>query len=143
MDPLSIISGIAGVATAGSALASVLYNIIHNIRDAPREMVDIARGVRELSSILRELRRILKRGTKLFKKSLFRGIVSVTRRIGDIHKDIDGLISENDGALARLKWVFRKAKATSLLGKIESHKSTVQLLSTIMLLAIQERNHTK
>ena len=43
MDPLSIISGIVGITTAGATLASVLYDIIHNIRDAPREMVDIAR----------------------------------------------------------------------------------------------------
>ena len=141
-DPLSIISGIAGVATAGAALASILYDIIHNIRDAPREMIDIARGVRELSSVLRELRRILKRGTELFKRGLFRSLRSAIHRIKDIHEEIDGLLAATGGRLARIKWVFRKGKATNLLAKIESHKSTVSLFSTTMLLAVEERKHT-
>lgn len=38
-------------------------------------------------------------------------------------------------------WAFRKSKATKLLAKIESHKSTVQLIATTMLLAVEERKY--
>jgi hypothetical protein len=143
MDPFSIISGVAGVATAGAALASALYDLIHNIRDAPREMVDIARGIRELASVLREMRRILKRGRDLFTDRLFKSIRSATHRIKEVHNEVDQLLDHNGGGLARVLWAFRRSKATQLLAKIESHKSTAQLIATMMLLALEERKHSK
>lgn len=141
MDPFSIISGVAGITTAGSALASTLFDIISSIRDAPREMIDIARGIRELSTILRELRGILKQGRRLFKDRLFKAIRSATHRIADVHDEIDDLLDHDGGNMARVLWAFRKSKATKLLAKIESHKSTVQLIATTMLLAVEERKY--
>lgn len=141
MDPFSIISGVAGIATAGSALASTLFDIISSIRDAPREMIDIARGIRELSTILRELRGIFKQGRRLFKDRLFKAIRSATHRIEDVHDEIDDLLDHDGGNMARVLWAFRKSKATKLLAKIESHKSTVQLIATTMLLAVEERKY--
>ncbi|KAJ9138951.1 hypothetical protein NKR23_g8267 [Pleurostoma richardsiae] len=143
MDPLSIISGVAGVAMAGSTIASVLYDMISNIRDAPSQMIDIARGIRELSSVLKELRGVLKKGRKLFKDRLYRSVRSATRRIEDIHEEIDALLDHHGGGLSRVIWQFRKSKATNLLAKIETHKSTVQLIATTMLLAVMERKHSK
>jgi hypothetical protein len=143
MDPLSIISGVAGVATAGSALASVLFNIIATIRDAPREMIDIAHSTRELSAVLRELRRVLRRGKGLFKDTLFRAIRSAISRIRGIHEDVYYLLDSSGEGLARVIWAFRKSKATKLLAQIESHKSTVHLMATTMLLAIEERKYAK
>jgi hypothetical protein len=143
MDPLSVISGVAGVATAGAALSSALFQLIATIRDAPREMIDIAHSIRDLSSVLRELRRILRRGKGLFKDSLFRAVRSATNRIRGIHEDIDELLDPSGGGLARVIWAFRKSKATKLLAQIESHKSTVHLMATTMLLAMEERKYTK
>lgn len=141
MDPFSIISGVAGIAIAGSALASTLFDIISSIRDAPREMIDIARGIRGFSTILRELRGILKQGRRLFKDRLFKAIRSATHRIEDVHDEIDDLLDHDGGNMARVLWAFRKSKATKLLTKIDSHKSTVQLIATTMLLAVEERKY--
>lgn len=143
MDPLSIISGVTGVATACSALASTLYDFICTIRGAPQEMIDIARGIRELSVVLRELRGILKQGRHIFKNRLYMAITSSTERIADIHDKINGLLDPDGGGLARIMWAFRKSKATKLLASIESHKSTVQLIATLMMLAIEGRKHTR
>ncbi|OBT64734.1 hypothetical protein VE03_05858 [Pseudogymnoascus sp. 23342-1-I1] len=117
MDPLSIISGIAGVATAGSVLSGALFNLISTIHSAPREMTDIARGICDLSLVLHRLLRAIK---------------SAIRRIRHIHRDINGLIAGDDGSnsVVRVLWVFRKSKAAALLARIESHKSTVQLMDT-------------
>ena len=142
MDPFSIISGVAGVATAGSALASVLYDFIRSIQDAPREMIEIARTVRELSSVLRELRRILIQGRQHFKERLFRAVRSATRRIKEVHEEIGGLLDHNGGGLSRVLWAFRRSKASKLLAKIETHKSAVQLIATTMLLAIEARRQS-
>jgi hypothetical protein len=140
-DPFSIISGVAGIATAGSALASTLFDIISSIRDAPREMIEIARGIRELSTILRELRGIFKQGGRLFKDRLFQAILSATHRIEGVHDKISDLYDNKGGNMARVRWAFRKSKATKLLARIESHKSTVQLIVTTMLLAVEERKY--
>ncbi|KAK1834935.1 hypothetical protein QBC39DRAFT_182227 [Podospora conica] len=139
MDPFTIISGVAGIATASSALASTLFDIISTIRDAPREMTDIARGIRELSAILRELRSVFKKGRRLFKVRLFKSIGSVTRQIERVHEEIKDLLKHNGRTMARVQWAFRKSKATRLLAKIESHKVTVGLIATTMLLAVKER----
>jgi hypothetical protein len=106
-------------------------------------MIDIARGIRELSFVLKELRGVLKKGRKLFKDRLYRSVRSATRRIEDIHEEIDALLDHHGGGLSRVIWQFRKSKATNLLAKIETHKSTVQLIATTMLLAVMERKHSK
>jgi len=143
MDPLTIISGIAGVATAGSALANALYNIISSIRDAPREMVDVADSIRELSTVLRELRRATNQGKKLFKTRLFKAIHSATRRVREVHEDVLDLLDGGEGGLAKIVWAFRRSKAAKLLTRIEAHKSTVQLMATTMLLSLAARDPTR
>jgi hypothetical protein len=139
MDPLSIMSGVAGVATAGSMLSGALFNLISTIKGAPREMADIARGICDLTLVLRELRSVLREGKAIYRDRLLRAIQSAVRRIRKIHKDINGLIAGDDGPspVVRILWVFRKSKAVVLLARIESHKSTVQLMVTTMLLAME------
>jgi len=141
MDPLTIISGVAGIATAGSALANALYSVISGIRNAPREMVDIADSIRELSTILRELRHTARRGRRLFSDRLFRELHSAVRRIRQIHDDVFRLLDGGDGGVARVVWAFRKSKATKLLTTIASHKCSAQLIATTMVLALDTRDH--
>jgi len=105
-------------------------------------MLGVVRGTRELSAILRELRRVLKKGQHIFRRRLYKSIRSATNRIGDLHSEIHSLLEHDSGKIARVNWAFRKSKATRLLARIESHKSTVQLIATTMLLAIAERKHS-
>lgn len=104
-------------------------------------MTDIARGICDLSLVLRELRCVVRDGHAVHRDRLLRAIKSVVRRIRQIHKDINGLIAGDDGPspVVRILWVFRKSKAAVLLARIESHKSTVQLMVTTMLLAMAQR----
>lgn len=141
MDPLSIISGVVGVATAGSMLSGALFNLISTIHGAPREMTDIARGICDLSLVLRELRWVLREGHAVHRDRLLRAIKSAVRRIRQIHRDVDGLIAGDDGPspVVRILWVFCKSKTAVPLARIESHKSTVHLMVTTMLLAMEQR----
>lgn len=143
MDSSSITGRVAGVATAGIALASVLYDIIHDVRDTPREMIDIARGIRELSSSLKQLRQILKRRRNLFKQSLINSVLSAVYLVKEIHEEVGALLDHSWGGMPRVISAFRKSKATNLLGKIEAHKSTTQLIATTMLLAIEGQRQFK
>jgi hypothetical protein len=138
MDPFSVISGVAGILTAGSALSSALYDLIRSIQDAPREMVEIAGGISELALLLRELKNTLKAGKELYKPRLLRAIRSTTNRIHHLQSEVHDMIEEN-GSFSRIAWSFRRPKAKDLLAMIESHKSTLQLMATTMLLALKQR----
>jgi hypothetical protein len=140
MDPLSILAGIAGVATAGVTLSKSIYDLISAMRGTPREVSDIARGISDLSMILSELRRVLRDGRKLYTRKLLRRVGSAVRRIRRIHETIHDLINgdEMDG-LARLKWLFRRSKTMHLLYQIESHKTGINMILQIMILAARTR----
>lgn len=140
MDPLSLLASIAGVSTAGIALSKAIYDLISSIRSTPKEISDIARGISDLSLILRELRRVLKDGRKLYTRKLLRRVNSAVRRIQRIHEIIGGLIG-NDGmeGLVRLKWLFRRSRTMHLLYQIESHKTGINMILRIMILAVQTR----
>lgn len=142
MDPLSVLAGLAGVASAGASLSNALFNIVSTIRSAPEEMAEIARVVSDLSVVLRELRRVLKKGENLHRSRLLRQVRSVIYRIEDIHEEVRVTIND-EAQLARLRWVFRKSRATSLLRRIESHKTTVSLMTTTMLLAMEQRKQSR
>ena len=142
MDPLSIAGSVAGVATVGVALSSALYDIIAAIRDAPKEMLQIAQGISDLSTVLRELQRVLKKARTLLRDRLLKAVSSIMCRIRDTHDKIDGLLDVDSG-LARILWAFQRSKATKLLATIESQKSTIQLMATTVTLAIVQKENNR
>jgi hypothetical protein len=138
MDPLSLLAGIAGVATAGVQVSKAIYDLISTIHGTPKEITDIARGVSNLSMILRELRIALKEGSKLYRRKLLRRVSSAIRRIEQIHAQIHDMVSGVTG-FASLKWLFRRSKTMNLLYQIESHKNGINMILHIMTLAVQTR----
>ncbi|KAI8628741.1 hypothetical protein F5Y19DRAFT_112493 [Xylariaceae sp. FL1651] len=136
MDPLSIIASIAGVSTAGVSLSRAIYDVISTVRNAPKEITDIARGLSDLSFILRELRRVLKDGKDIYRRKLIRRVGSAVRRVGRVQDEI-GRLLDGSGGLAKLKWIFRKSKTMALLYTIESHKTGINMILHTMMLAVQ------
>lgn len=142
MDPFSIISGVAGISQAGASLSKLIYDIISGARNAPREAFDIARGVSDLSIILSELRRILKDGKDIYSRKLLRRVSSAMKRISRLHGLISAMLDVSNAA-ARLMWTFRRSKATSILYQIESHKTGINMILHIMVLAVQSKQLKK
>lgn len=135
MDPISLLAGIAGIATAGVSLSRALYNLITSIRGTPKEISDIAREISDLSMIMSELRRVLKDGSGIYRRKLLCRVRSAVRWINTIYEALHDLIDGVDG-LARLKWLFRKSKAMGMLYQTESHKNGINMILHIMTLAI-------
>lgn len=138
MDPLSLLAGIAGVATAGIQVSKAIYDLASAIRGTPKEVSDIAREISDLSNTLSELRRTLKEGRELYRRKLLRRVSSAIQRIGQIHAEIHDMISGVEG-FATLRWLFRRSKTTQLLYQIESHKNGINMILHIMTLAVQTR----
>ncbi|KAI8653162.1 Helo-like-N domain-containing protein [Fusarium keratoplasticum] len=143
MDPLSIIAGVAGIATAGVSLVEVLFDTIDSYQNAPKDIVSIARGVQDLSIILDQLKQVLIDGRNMHTRWLLKSVASAIRQIEYVHAEVWELIPRGGSGFERVKWTFRKGKVRDLLNKIETQKSTVQLVCTTLLLAIQQKKVTK
>ncbi|KAF5571023.1 hypothetical protein FPHYL_743 [Fusarium phyllophilum] len=142
MDPLSIIASIAGIATAGSSLSKTIYHFISSTRGASREMADIARNISDLSCILSELRRVLQESADLCSHKLLRQIKSVTRRISAIHDDIYALMDSTRG-FQTFRWSLKRSEVQYKLTLIESHKTAIQLMLNILILAATTRKEAQ
>ncbi|CVL03401.1 uncharacterized protein FPRN_11754 [Fusarium proliferatum] len=142
MDPLSIIASIAGIATAGTSLSKAIYHFISSTRGASREMVDIARNISDLSCILSELRRVLQESADLCSRKLLRRIKSATRRISAIHDDIYALMDSIRG-FQTFRWSLKRSEVQYKLTLIESHKTAIQLMLNILILAATTRKEAK
>lgn len=143
MDPLSIIAGVAGIATAGVSLVEVLFDTIDSYQNAPKDIVTVARGVQDLSIILDQLKQVLIDGRNMHTRWLLKSVASAIRQIEYVHSEVWELIPRSSSGFERVKWTFRKGKIRDLLNKIETQKSTVQLVCTTLLLAIQQKKVTK
>ncbi|KAF4461324.1 hypothetical protein FALBO_11883 [Fusarium albosuccineum] len=142
MDPLSIIASIAGIATAGTELSKAIYKFISLTRGSSKEMGEIARTINDLSIILRELRQVLKNGVELCSRRLLRRIKSAMKRISRIHDDIRQLINGMQ-TFTTFKWTLKRSEVQQKLARIESHKTGIQLMLHILLIAITTRKQPK
>ncbi|KAF4502590.1 hypothetical protein FAGAP_1176 [Fusarium agapanthi] len=138
MDPLSIIASIAGIATAGTSLLRAIYHFISSTSGASREMADISRNISDLSCILAELRRVLQESADIFSRKLLRRIKSATRRISTIHDDMYALMDSIRG-FQTFRWSLKRSEVQYKLTLIESHKTAIQLMLNILILAATTR----
>ncbi|KAI0451939.1 hypothetical protein F5B21DRAFT_485137 [Xylaria acuta] len=136
MDPLSIIASIAGISTAGISLSRAIYDAISSVRNAPKDVSRIAKGLCDLSFTLRELRQVLRDGKDIYRRKLIRRVASAIKRVGRVQREIEGLLDAT-GSLAKLRWAFRKSKTMELLYAIESHKTGINMILQTMMLAVQ------
>ena len=145
MDPLSIVAILAGifkVVKTGTSLSKDLHHFFASIQNAPREILDIAARISDLSFILGELHDFLEKNKDLCKRRLLNIINSTMSRISAIHKDLKNLM-DGHTAMQRLLWVYNKSEVQYKLSVIESHKSGIQLIQNTLLLAALMRKEKK
>ncbi|OIW25736.1 hypothetical protein CONLIGDRAFT_708502 [Coniochaeta ligniaria NRRL 30616] len=138
MDPLSILAGVAGVATAGSTVVSALFTLFKSVRNAPKEMRDIAAEMSILTSLLEHLHETLTEGKHITKRRFLRDVKQVVRNIQATQRDIFAMIHDRS-ILSRLRW-GRQAKR--LLSDIEKHKVTINLQVSVLSLAVLQKTNT-
>ena len=136
MDPISILASIAGVATAGTQVASALFSLVKAVRNAPREMRDIANEMTDLTCVLGHLHDILLAGHSFSRPSYLGAIGAAINNVETTQQEIRGLIDDKSYR-KRLMW----GKASrALLNEIGKHKITINLQVSILSLAIQATN---
>lgn len=135
MDPLSLISGVAGVATAGTALVSSLYTLVETVRNAPRQMKDVAKEMTSLTCVLEYLVEIISDGHQIATRQYLHGIRSMVKSIGNTQNEIMDMIDDRS-IISRLRW--RKSK--TLLQDIRAHQSMVSMQVAILNLGMLKKS---
>jgi hypothetical protein len=139
-DPLSILAGLAGVATAGVTISICLYDMAHTIKNAPKQIRATAQELSLLSSVLRSLRGAIRDSRDVCKPRLIKDLKDVLRRIRSLYRDIKSMAEASTSSMYRLKALFTSSKTEALLKKVAAFKSTIHLiLGTVQLAAIQKR----
>ncbi|KAF2867998.1 hypothetical protein BDV95DRAFT_610419 [Massariosphaeria phaeospora] len=137
-EPVSIIASAIAIGAAAAQLSLALFKIAQTFKHAPEEILDIAEEMSTLSESLNVLVDVLHACDKLCKPKLFEQIDSIYNRFNAIRDQLFALTGASGKKLRRLKWFFNGPKAKSLLKKVESIKSALTLVITIVRLAIDE-----
>ncbi|KAF2183731.1 hypothetical protein K469DRAFT_206914 [Zopfia rhizophila CBS 207.26] len=138
---------IAGVAATGAALSKALFGIYHSIRNAPRDVREIATQLELLRSVLNELKRALRKSKNICSAEaqdtirgllaqctgVFNGIEELTAPLRPSDDDPDAQPSFGK----RLKWHFKKDDVKLLKGQLDSLKSTIHLMVSIIQLRLR------
>ncbi|KAF1838994.1 hypothetical protein BDW02DRAFT_644118 [Decorospora gaudefroyi] len=135
MDPLSIITGIAGIAAASAQLGVSVHAFSDKFKNAPVQMREIASNMTLLSSILQTLSTILEQGKGVYKPQVLTDTGSIMQRMKKIQDEVRKIVSSR-GLRARVKWALSCGAVTELLDKIEALKSSLNLVINMIQLGI-------
>ncbi|KAF2434829.1 hypothetical protein EJ08DRAFT_693322 [Tothia fuscella] len=134
---------IAGVASAGGALAKSLYALYHSARDAYKEAKDVARHLALLKSVLQELKRTVRKRGDQFSPTVRQDIRGILLHCQEIFDRIEILTSpllpgeRAERPVARLggriKWHFKKVEVRLLNAQLDSITMTINLLVTMVM----------
>lgn len=136
---------IAGVAATGAALSKALFGIYHSARDSFRDAKDVATHLQLLKSILLELRRTLRRTDGVCSENAYATIRQLLDACEQTFDQIEDIIEPylppnksrdpSNGLGRRVAWHFRKDTIRLLTARLESLKSTIHLMVSIIALA--------
>lgn len=139
-DPLSIVSGVVGIAAAGAQLATVIYDMSGRFAGAHKEMMAIADNLLFLSGIMEDLAAVLKKGQRIYKPHVLEKTQTIQARFQAVQQKIEKIVKKYRGLRGRAMWCLNYNKAQELLNDLEALKSSLNLvLWTIHLAENQKR----
>ncbi|CAN9150978.1 unnamed protein product [Alternaria alternata] len=136
-DPLSIIASALTVGASAAQLSLALFSVVQTLKNAPREIAEIAEEISLLAESLQTLADIIRAHQTLCKPALFRNTQTIILRCKQVDAEIKKLI-DTPQKLAGLKWLINKPKAKGLLKKVEGIKTALILELNIVRLAREE-----
>ena len=141
MDAVSGIASVASVATLAAQLSKTLFEICHTVKDAEREVQDVANNISLLALVLEELDEVFRNDTGRIRLELRQAAVKITDRSQLMFEDIERHAGIKRGQVPQLRlvskmaWYFRNDRVKALQLSLESLKSTLQVLLNLVVLA--------
>lgn len=148
-DPLSVVAGVAGVATAGAGLACSLFRIADSLKSARDEINQFAEQVSSLSCIMEVAHGFLSSNQQLIAKvrgankalnSMTRHNSNTIERVRATRKELRSL-REDITIVARFRWLVKKHRVEQLKQEMGSAMSGMHLLMSSLTLAEVSTSH--
>jgi hypothetical protein len=140
-DPISLVTGVAGLIKASCDINKLLTNIIGSMKDAPAQAAVAMTDMNETRTILSQLQKFILRFEKADKLRM--ALIQVDQLI-DVISDCVATFSEFEAMLeniagrsmtlvGRAKWaVWDEEKISGLVARLQRHKSSLSLLVIIL-----------
>ncbi|KAF7549688.1 hypothetical protein G7046_g8266 [Stylonectria norvegica] len=141
MDPLSIPASIVGLLAAGAKISNVLWTIIQETRDAPKqadrlfwEVNDINGALGLLQSYVNgRLKGSVERVDLIHIEQLVVTLTTCVKTYSDLQRIIDGLnVHPTMGLLDRLKWTRQQSEINRIMHQLQCQKASLTLILTIL-----------
>ncbi|KAF4457352.1 cell division control protein 42 [Fusarium austroafricanum] len=141
-DPLSIAASIVGLLAAGGKVCEVLSTFINSTVDAPNSAAAALQNVEHMNLTLHSIQSLIDSLDTIdrSRKSLIQldhlSIV-VTHAVLTI-SELESIICREDSLMNRLRWVWNEKKVLTLLPRLETQKTSLSLMVTILQSKSQE-----
>lgn len=134
---IGIIGSVIAVANTTGALSRALFDIVETIKNARKEIAEIAHELHVMSGTLHTLWDIMRSQPNLFRPVMFYHTDAILNQYRQVERDLQSLI-DSPGNIARLTWYLIKPKVKSLLKKVEAIKASLTLQLIVVQLAREE-----
>lgn len=142
MDPLSVAASVAGVAAMGFQLSQTIYDLVSTFYEAVKEMSSIANDLSLLAMALNELEVVLQRDSRVYQRRMLRVVSDILNNCEGVFQSISKYISVNPQDTRSSKqfqkavyWFFQRHRVRPLQARLESMKSTLNVLLHVVHLA--------
>ena len=142
MDPLSVAASVATVAILAAQVSKKVYDLGKDLKDTEKHIEDVASNASILSTTLNALGDVLRQNQQVYRPEMVKSVHDITIRCESILKDIErlaGIIERGNvpvqTLLSRMRWVWKKDQLKPLQTSLESLKSTLSILLTVIELA--------
>ena len=145
MDGVSAAASIAGIATLAGQLSKSLFQICRDVKEAEKDISDVANNVQLLEAVLDELKNVFQQDqytpAPVYRPKLVKCANEICGRCKQIFQDVEeatGIQSRRTPKptlIAKLKWCFEKSRVNLLQSSLESLKSTLNILLQLITVA--------
>ncbi|KAI3325590.1 Rho GTPase activation protein [Xylariaceae sp. AK1471] len=146
-DPLSVAASIVGLIATGAKISQVLASIVSRARHASRDCQNLQFEVESIQAILSQLQLFLlgtrraprSRTSLILVNQVITTLATCVTTFSELDTFTEALKSESDlNILDRLRWVAKESEIKGILARLESHKSSLNLMLTILTCQRQE-----
>jgi hypothetical protein len=141
MDPLSVSASIAGLMAAAQQVSSLIGLILRSTKTGPQEVADIKLTVETLRSVFLQLRLLIldracidpQRTSLILLDQVVVTLTACVMTFSDLDGCVKGLFNDvRLGFLDGMRWASKTAELTKYLRSLESHKSSLILMISIL-----------
>ncbi|KAH7180461.1 hypothetical protein DER46DRAFT_582494 [Fusarium sp. MPI-SDFR-AT-0072] len=139
MDPLSIISGCAGLITAIGSLSISINTFVRSCREARSDLDRISRELYSLQTVLELIEEDAKDGTKPFPPTIQHHVSGIVSNCGSVVLEVGTCIKKyGDGRIkSRAAWAINgQGDMEKLRSSLEAHKSALELALDMLSLSL-------